>query len=418
MQRLRPLILLLAALAALALTAAPALAKPRITELPLPAQFALPNTIASGPDGALWVTDSSLGRVWHITTKGKITSQDLGDQPSGIVSAGGALWIADASGDQIVRLGTDGTQTPYALEAGAFPTSLVQGPDGAIWFTETHGDKIGRLAADGTITEYPLATPGAFATDITVGPDGALWFSEESGNKVGRVTTDGVVTEFDLPYAEPLPGPIVVADGALYVALRNTNIVVKLDTDGQVIGELPLATENANPVDMVLGPDGALWISEHSANRIARMTLDGTVTREYKVPSGGPGSIAFGSDGALWIAEENVGQVARLDIGFDPPVEAHGTTFSAKVDRSVNPVVATFTDADPNARARDYSVTISWGDGQTSAGTVTRAGDGSFVVRGRHTYFRKGTRKVVVRITDGVGKGLDANVTSQAIVSA
>jgi hypothetical protein len=87
---------------------------------------------------------------------------------------------------------------------------------------------------------------------------------------------------------------------------------------------------------------------------------------------------------------------SRLDIGVDPPVEAHATTFSGKVDRSMNPVVATFTDADPNTRARDYSVTISWGDGQTSAGTVTRAGDGSFVVRGRHVYFRKGTRKVVV----------------------
>lgn len=227
-----------------------------------------------------------------------------------------------------------------------------------------------------------------------------------------------MVTEFELPYAEPLPGPIVVADGALYVALRNTNIVAKLNTDGEVIGELPLPSENANPVDMVLGPDGALWISEHSANRIARMSLDGTVTREFRAPSGGPGALAFGSDGALWINEEDAGQVARLDIGFDPPVEAAGTTFTAKVDRSVNPVVATFTDADPNARARDYSVTIAWGDGQTSAGTVTRSSDGPFVVRGRHTYLRKGTRKVVVRITDGVGKGLDAKVISQAIVSA
>jgi virginiamycin B lyase len=404
------------ALTALLAIAPSALASPRITELPLPAQFALPNTVASGPDGALWVTDSSLGRVWRITTKGKISSLELGDGPAGIVSSGGALWIADSSGDRIVRLTTDGHQTPYPLAAGAFPVSLVEGPDGAIWFTETRGDKIGRLASDGTITEYPLATPGAFATDITVGPDGALWFSEESGNKVGRVTTSGEVTEFDLPYAEPLPGPIVIADGALFVALRNTNVVVRLNTAGEVTGEFPLPTANANPVDMVLGPDGALWISEHSANRIARMTLDGVVTREYRVPSGGPGSIAFGSDGALWIAEENVGQVARLDLGFDPPVEATGTTFTAKVGQSVDPVVATFRDADPNARAADYSVTIRWGDGQTSAGTVRKGADGSFVARGRHTYFKKGTRAVIVRITDGVGKGLDAKVTSRAVV--
>ena len=284
MQRLRPLILLLAALAALALTAAPALAGPRITELPLRAEFALPNGIAAGPDGALWVTDSSLGRVWHITTKGKITSQDLGDMPTGIVSAGGALWIADSSDDQIVRLGTDGTQTPYTLDRGAFPTSIVEGPDGAIWFTETHGDKIGRVAPDGTIAEYPLATAGAFATDITVGPDGALWFSEESGNKVGRVTTDGVVTEFELPYAEPLPGPIVVADGALYVALRNTNIVAKLNTDGEVIGELPLPSENANPVDMVLGPRCGSPALGAGSRHDARRHGDARVPRAQRRP--------------------------------------------------------------------------------------------------------------------------------------
>ena len=48
---------------------------------------------------------------------------------------------------------------------------------------------------------------------------------------------------------------------------------------------------------------------------------------------------------------------------------------------------------------------------------MRRAADGSFKVRGRHTYAKQGTRKVIVRITDGVGKGVDAKVISWAIVS-
>ena len=46
-------------------------------------------------------------------------------------------------------------------------------------------------------------------------------------------------------------------------------------------------------------------------------------------------------------------------------------------------------------------VTINSGDGDRSCGTVQRRDDGTFAVR----------------ITDGVGKGLDAMVTSYAIVT-
>jgi len=147
------------------------------------------------------------------------------------------------------------------------------------------------------------------------------------------------------------------------------------------------------------------------------MTFDGTFTKKYRIPGGSNEALIAGPDGALWIGQGNIGQVSRLDIGFDPPVTAEGTAFSAKAGKSANHLVATFGDADPSARPGDYCVTISWGDGSKSDGTVRRAADGSFEVRGRHTYYRKGTYKVVVRITDGVGKGLDAKVESRAYVT-
>jgi hypothetical protein len=78
--------------------------------------------------------------------------------------------------------------------------------------------------------------------------------------------------------------------------------------------------------------------------------------------------------------------------------------------------VATFTDGDPDARPSDYHVLVSWGDGDRSYGTVQRLADGSFAVRAKHTYRHRGVRRVTVRITDGVGRSLDAKVTSWAVV--
>jgi hypothetical protein len=51
--------------------------------------------------------------------------------------------------------------------------------------------------------------------------------------------------------------------------------------------------------------------------------------------------------------------------------------------------VATFSDDNPNALPGDFTASIDWGDGQTSAGVVRAAG-GGFTVSGGHTYTRPG----------------------------
>src|SRR5262249_22590982 len=47
--------------------------------------------------------------------------------------------------------------------------------------------------------------------------------------------------------------------------------------------------------------------------------------------------------------------------------------------------VGTFSDTDPSADS-DYTAAIAWGDGGTTAGTVTGDGAGNFTVTGTHTY--------------------------------
>ena len=130
--------------AALALSAGTAQASQRVTEIPLRAQFAVPGDIVAGPDGAMYTSDSSLGKVWRISDAGKVRSFDVGGGATGIASAHGALWVSDRDGSQIVKLGLDGSQTAYPVTEGAFPSDIVLGSDGALWFTESRGNAIGR----------------------------------------------------------------------------------------------------------------------------------------------------------------------------------------------------------------------------------------------------------------------------------
>jgi len=66
-----------------------------------------------------------------------------------------------------------------------------------------------------------------------------------------------------------------------------------------------------------------------------------------------------------------------------------GTSFSGPV--------ASFTDGNASDTAADFTATINWGDGQSSAGTVS--GNGPFTVSGSHTYAEDGAYTITVGVT-------------------
>jgi hypothetical protein len=68
----------------------------------------------------------------------------------------------------------------------------------------------------------------------------------------------------------------------------------------------------------------------------------------------------------------------------------------------VNGVIGHFTDS-PADPVSNYTATIDWGDGTTTGGTVTSAGDGSFNVSGAHTYSDEYELTVTVSVTDSDG---------------
>src|SRR5207249_2742910 len=75
----------------------------------------------------------------------------------------------------------------------------------------------------------------------------------------------------------------------------------------------------------------------------------------------------------------------------DAPLTAAGSPVSSAEGGTFSGVVATFTDANANASASDFTAFISWGDGNTSPGVITSTGSGGFAISGTNAYAEEGT---------------------------
>src|SRR5262249_8767738 len=96
-----------------------------------------------------------------------------------------------------------------------------------------------------------------------------------------------------------------------------------------------------------------------------------------------------------------LGTTAALSFTItEGPLTGNPVNFNASAGTAFNGVVATFSAADLNAPVSDFTATIDWGDGTTSAGTITSVGGGMFQVSGTNTYMHSGTYPVTITLTD------------------
>ena len=162
-------------------------------------------------------------------------------QPYGITTGpDGALWFSESAGNKIARVTTGEAFSEFPITAGAGPGYIVIGPDGAFWFTELTGNKIGRMTLAGALTEFTIPTTLSIPVGITAGPDGALWFTENNTNKIGRLTTAGAFTEYAIPTSSTTPlGFTIGPDGAFWFSQPGTNQIGHL--------HLPRVTTSAPP---------------------------------------------------------------------------------------------------------------------------------------------------------------------------
>lgn len=156
---------------------------------------------------------------------------DLGNDPRGDLSSvargpDGALWVTETWRGVIIRFDRHGGRREFRRGLTKFnsgPQFITAGNDGALWFTEMR-DRVGRITTDGIITEYGRGIPHRSSIGgIIAGRDGAMWFTLYHGMVLARMTADGSLTQYhDLVYPSDGhdfdPVSILVSDrqGRLY----------------------------------------------------------------------------------------------------------------------------------------------------------------------------------------------------------
>jgi hypothetical protein len=121
------------------------------------------------------------------------------------------------------------------------------------------------------------------------------------------------------------------------------------------------------------------------------------------------GGLATGA--STFFSLEGVITGANLTLVLASPVASIAATEGSPFTGTV----ATFSDTDSSAPASQFSASITWGDGNTSAGTVS-GGSGSFTVTGTDTYQEEGSYPVSISITDSA-TGIVQTVTTTATVA-
>jgi streptogramin lyase len=452
-----------------------------VAEYAIPTADSTPVGITVGPDGNLWFAEYTGNRIGTIAPDGTITEYLVPTKNAGphhiTTGPDGNLWFTEFGAGQIGRITPDGqTIDEFPLPTkGSEPYEITVGPDANLWFAEYGASQLGRMTPDGQkLTEFPLPTKGSQPTGITAGLDGNVWFTESGADQVGFMSTDGqTIQEFSTLTKGSQPWAITVGpDGNYWFSEFGVNQVGAISPDGSQLMEYPTTQTGYGPVGITLGPDGTtLWFG-YPGNAVGEIVPNATLsaggTTVQAVEGGdfvgvvgsftddlaigqyaitilwGDGSVSDGSfqpndaggydvSGEHVYAEEGSYSVeilvSYLDntspalarssaMVADAPLSATGTTFNGVEGNAFSGTVATFTDGNPNATADEFSVTITWDDGQNSAGTLTALGGGQFAVSGSHVYAEENSTgyTVGVSISDVMG-GSTARAASTAVIA-
>ena len=154
---------------------------------------------------------------------------------------------------------------------------------------------------------------------------------------------------------------------------------------------------------------------------------DGTTTAGTVIPGANGGFDVNG--GHTWrlggykpvsVRVNNAGSGAYVIAGSNnyvgvKPIAAKGVSLKGKALIPLAATIANFTSANPLAITGDFTATILWGDGTSSAGTVVAKAGGGYAVLAAHAYAAKGTFTAKVTI-NGIS-GATAVATSRITVA-
>jgi virginiamycin B lyase len=195
----------------------------RIEFLPTGIKAIEPIGLAAAPDGSAWFTDNAAHSISRVAVSGEVTRIPL-DTPSvrlGRLAVGGngAVWFAEETGYSISEI-RDGTLIRHYYDSPrGGPYGVAVAPDGTAWASLQSGDQIVRIGTDGTIKAFDLPNAASVPSDVAIGPDNAVWFLEYRANTIGRLVGDAIQ---EFPVGErsaALSGLAVAPDGSVWFGM-------------------------------------------------------------------------------------------------------------------------------------------------------------------------------------------------------
>lgn len=342
-----------------------------------------------------------LRRLWRSVLMAGVVASAGALAPIG-VSATAAAATCDTNAADVVEAGWSAPQVAPngSLAAGASATvtltaynmsgQCVAGASVGLYFTPTSGGGTATTAT--AVCPYGRLTPNWEACTADGNGQVTIWYTTPSmlpnGGTESIEAKVGSQVQLQLSYT--------------YGALAVTASTITAAEGGPFSGTVATLTERdfARPPSLtaaVAWGDGSATSPGiiGGSGAVDAYLVSGSHTYAEESPSVGyPTQITVSGPNAPTVTGSGTAAVS------DAPLTATAVAVAGRPKTALTDVpVATFTDADVNGAVTDYTALIDWGDGASTAGTVTTT-SGGFVVLGSHTYARHGTYTTTVAVTD------------------
>lgn len=247
-----------------------------LTRFPLPyPRTAGIHSAIPAPDGTVWFSEASLGRIGHLNP----TTKEIKEYHNPALADGrrtgahtirvddlGRVW---ASGGPVITMLTPETGAFKHFDLGRTYANVV-GPNGDQWFTSFVLDgPIAKVSKDGVLSKYQPPTKGK-PQRLVIDADNNVWFSERQGNKIGRFDTKTeTFKEFPLPGPEASPYAIGIdRAGMIWYSSHEQDTLNRLDPKSGEVTEYPYPQSEISMREFFLDSQGRMWYASSVNNKI------------------------------------------------------------------------------------------------------------------------------------------------------
>ena len=295
---------------------------------------------------------------------------------------------------------SSGPPAEEPITVAAQPVSATEGQSFSGSVATVSGDS-DSAASDYTVSiDWGDGSTSSGTVDASGNVSGSHTYADEGSHTVKTTVTDADETSNTASDSSTA----TVADAALTAGQASASGGTEGTGGGSASFSFTDGNPNATASDFTATVN---WGDGSSSAGTVSKNADGS----FSVSAPGHTYAEQGKDTVTVSVSDDGGQTTSGSHGVtvaDAALSAQGKPSSVSQPHYSGTLVS-FTDANPNGSTADFTATIDWGDGSSSAGDVSANGSGGFDVNGSHTYASTGPYTVKVHVADDGGSTADAS---------